>query len=168
MLLRVILALCVVLFSTLCGRAMADGVRRRALSLQSISESLRRLRVRMTGMFEPVSGALAQSGCPLFEAVSDGMRDGASAGEAWRAVSAQESKRGGLVDCLTNADISALTTLFDGLGQSGREEQEILLSAAVGRVEALRAEAEARMSEAERLYARLGLLIGLMLALIVI
>lgn len=168
MVLRVILALCVVLFSALCGRALADGVRRRAQALQSVSEGLRRLRVRMTGMFEPVAGALAQSGCPLFEAVSEGMRDGASAGEAWRAVSQRAARRGGLTDCLTDADRETLTVLFEGLGQSGREEQELLLSVSIERVEALRAEASAKVTEADRLYAKLGLLIGLMLALIVI
>lgn len=165
---RVILALCVTAFSALCGRSLADGARRRAEALRSIAEGLRRLRVRMTGMFEPVSGALAQSGCALFETVAETMGDGASAGEAWRNMLRKPARRGSPVEYLTDADRHALSQLFDALGQSGREEQEILLAAALQSIEALRTGAEAKLGEADRLYAKLGLLVGLMLALIVL
>ena len=166
--LRLILALGVALLSALCGRALAEGVRQRAKVLSEVSDGLRRLRVRMTGMFEPVHHALAQSGCPLFEAVAEGMRDGDSAGVAWKRLLKPPARRAAGIDCLLEADRRALTRLFEGLGQSGREEQELLLAAASESVDALKDAARARLGEADRLYVKLGLLVGIMLALIVL
>ncbi len=165
---RVALALCVVLCGALCGRSLADGARRRAEALRGIVEGTRRLRVRMTGMFEPVQNALQHADCPLFSMVAEAMAGGRSAGEAWSAAQRRATRRGGPADCLTEADRRELTRLFEGLGQSGREEQDLLLGGALECLEALCGEAGKKAGEADRLYGTLGLLIGLMLALIVI
>ena len=165
---RLALALCVVLCGTLCGRSLSEGARRRAAALRGIIEAVRRLRVRMTGMFEPVQGALQRADCPLFAAVAEAMSGGRSAGEAWDGIRAKAGRRGGPAEFLLEADRETLTQLFDGLGQSGREEQDLLLGSALESLEALHAVARAKAGEADRLYVPLGLLIGLMLALIVI
>lgn len=165
---RVALALCVVLCGALCGRALADGARRRTETLRAMAEATRRLRVHMTSLFEPVQLALEHAGCPLYAAVAEAMRGCGSADEAWEKVRAKASRRGGAIDSLTDADRRALDALFAGLGQSGREEQDILLSGAAETLERLYSEARAKQRDADRLYGTLGLLIGLMLALIVI
>ncbi len=165
---RIVLALCVVLCGALCGKSLSDSARRRAETLGSIIEAVRRLRVRMTGMFEPVQSALQHADSPLFIAVADGMKGGRSAGEAWEIVRDKAGRRGGPAEYLLKEDRQALTELFTDLGQSGREEQDLLLGGVLQALEALHTTALAKAGEANRLYMTLGLLIGLMLALIVI
>ncbi len=165
---RLILALCLVLFSALGGKALADGVRGRAKALREIVEGLKRLRLHMTGMFEPVRGALEHSDCPLLNAIADQMGRGEGVPEAWSALEKRGSRRGGPLEYLTEGDRQILSQLFSGLGQTGREEQELLLASAIEAMDRQRDSAQARVGEADRLYGALGLLVGLMLALIVI
>ena len=75
---------------------------------------------------------------------------------------------GGMIDALSDADIDLLNRLFAGLGLSGRDSQEVLLAGCVRAISEARQEAAAMAREVDRLYVSLGLLIGLMLALIVI
>ena len=165
---RVVLALCVVLCGALCGRALADGARRRAQTLKSLAEATRRLRVRMTSLLEPVQVALEHSECELFASVAGAMSGGESAALAWKRVQAKATKRGGAIDSLTDGDREALDNLFASLGQTGREEQDLLLSSAAEAFDKLNEAARVKQREADKLYGTLGLLIGLMLALIVI
>lgn len=165
---RIALAACVVLGSTLCGKAAADSLRRRANTLDALGEGLRVLRIHMTGLFEPVQLALQRSDCPILALVAKDMQNGRGAAQAWAQAKPEATRRGGPADALTQQDLGALDVLFAGLGQSGREEQEALLDSAIESVARLRQAARKRAGEADRLYVSLGLLIGLMLALIVI
>ncbi len=165
---RVALAACVVLGSALCGRAAADAVRRRAKTLASLAEGIRALRLQMTGMLEPVQCALSHSSSPLLSMVAEGMTEGTSAGDAWRKVRSAARRRGGPADALNQADVLALDAMFDRLGQSGRESQEALLNAALQTVERQLEGARAHALEADRLYVTIGLLVGVLLALIVL
>lgn len=165
---RIALAICVVLGCALCGRALADAARRRANTLRALSEGVKVLRIHVTGMLEPVRCALAAANCPLLSMVSGAMDDGRSAGEAWRSVRRAVMKRGGPGDALTEKDARVLDVLFDRLGQTGREEQGALIGAAQEQLETLLDAAVKRAAEAGRLYTSLGMLTGLMLALIVL
>ena len=166
---RIALALCVVLCGALCGHSLTVAHRQRAALLRALTEGLKVLRIHMMGMFEPIQDALAHSDCPLLRSVSSQMKEGISAREAWQAVRKAESRwRGGSVGALEEADCAILDRFFDCLGESGREEQELLLEGTVQALEAQREMAERRSAEADRLYLKLGLLIGLMLALIVV
>lgn len=122
----------------------------------------------MLRMLEPVSAALSGADCPILTAVGRAMPPGISAAEAWATVSAHEKRRGGIIDALTPEDRSVLDSLFEHLGETGREQQETLLT---GTLQALSRNMEAARTSAgaaERLYLSLGFLTGLMLALIVI
>lgn len=149
----------------LCGRSMAGAARRRAATLASLTSGLRALRLRMMSLFEPVQAGLSASDCPLLRQIADGMKDGGGAGEAWTALSRHRGR--GAMDCLSIEDRRILEALFDRLGESGREAQELLLSGAVQALDAQCVEAKKCAAEAERLYVTLGLLIGLMLALVI-
>ena len=165
---RLALAICVVLGCALCGRALADAARRRANTLRALTEGMKVLRIHMTGMLEPVQCALAAANCPLFSLVAEAMGGGRSAGEAWRSVRRPAMRRGGPADALTESDARALDGLFNRLGETGREEQGTLIDASLEVLEGLRDEAAKRAAEAGRLYLSLGVLVGLMLALIVL
>ncbi len=165
---RIALAVCVVLGSTLCGKAASDAVRRRYRVLAALAEDLQTLRIHMTGMLMPVQCALEKALCPLLKRVAGAMRQGCSAADAWQAIRGPALRRGGPADALATDDLEALDALFNQLGQSGREEQEALLDASAREVARLRDGALKKAGEADRLYVTLGFLIGLMLALIVI
>ena len=117
-------------------------------------------------MLEPVATALAGAECPAYERVGRAMRPGVSAGETWTGVAIAERRRGGLIDALTSEDRTALDGLFSQLGESGREQQDILLTGTISALNRSLEAAEARAREAEKLYLSLGVLVGLMLALI--
>ena len=165
---RIALAFCVVLGSTLCGKAASDAVRRRYRMLAALAEDLQTLRIHMTGMLMPVQCALDKAGCALMQQVAEGMRRGRSAADAWQAVRGSATRRGGPGDALSAEDLGALDALFSQLGQSGREEQGALLNASIENVVRLRDGALKKAGEADRLYVSLGFLTGLMLALMVI
>lgn len=165
---RVVLAICAVLGSTLCGKAASDAVRRRYRVLAALAEDLQALRIHMTSMLMPLQCALDRAGCALMKQVAEGMRQGCSAADAWQSVRQSAMRRGGPADALAAEDIGVLDTLFGQLGQSGREEQGVLLDASMETVNRLRDGALKRAGEADRLYVSLGFLTGLMLALIVI
>ncbi len=166
--LRLILALCLVLGSALCGKALADGARRRARTLTALEEGTRRLKIHMTSLFEPVRDALERSDCPLYTLVGSEMEGGLSAGESWLRAQRRASRRGGPIDALDEGDRQLLDRLFARLGQSGREEQEELLDAALRALGQRRDDAAEKARQAERLYLALGLLTGIMLALVVL
>ena len=165
---HIAMAICLVLASALCGRALAEGVRRRARALDALAEGLRTLRIHMTTLYEPVRDALERSNCPVMALVAQAMVDGSDASAAWARVKARATRRGGAIDALSVGDCRVLEGLFSHLGQSGREEQDALITAAIGELEPLQARATAKAVEADRLYLSLGLLTGLMLALAVI
>lgn len=165
---RIALAACVVLGCGLCGRAAAQDVRRRVKLLEALAAGIRTLCIHMTGMLEPVQCAMERSGCPLFTSVAGRMQGGKSAGDAWRECRSNVLRRGGVGDALAGTELEALDRLFDGLGQSGREEQKALLNGALAAIEGQLDDARQRAGQADRLYLSMGLLIGLMLALIVI
>ena len=165
---RIALAACVVLGCGLCGRAAAQAVRRRVRLLESLAAGIRSLRIHMTGMLEPVQCALDHSECELFALVAANMREGRNAGDAWRGIRDEVLRRGGPADALAGPELRAVDHLFDVLGQSGREEQAALLDGALAAVEDQLEGARRKAGEADRLYLSMGLLIGMMLALIVI
>lgn len=160
---RFALAICVVVGCALCGSALSASVRRRAETLAALIEGIKVLRMRMLKLLEPVAAALSGSGCDILAAVGRAMVPGESAGAAWAKVS-----RGGAADALDAADRRTLDQLFSQLGETGRERQELLLSAVLNTLERSLDQARTNARSAERLYLSLGLLVGLMLALIVI
>ena len=147
---------------------MAGTLRRRVRMLESMTESIKLLRLHMISMFEPVQYALRSSGCNLLESIGEQMTPGVSAAEAWGKIRCSERKRGGMVDALAPEDLEVLDALFDRLGESGRDQQEIMLNGISGTLGRNLEAARRRTAEADRLYVSLGALSGLMIALIVI
>ena len=165
---RLLLALCAVAGGTLCGSAMSGGARRRVRTLESAASGIKLMRVHMIGMFQPVSHALSAAECPLLEAVGEAMAPGVSASEAWTMVRDRERRRGGRLDALTPEDLAALDRLFSGLGESGLDQQKLLLSETIGMLDRSLENARSRSGDADHLYVPLGALTGLMAALVVI
>ena len=134
--------------------------------MNRLIQGIRVLRVRMLRMLEPVNIALAGSDCAMLRQVGAAMRPGMSAGEAWLAYRKQAGRSG--VDVLAGEDCVVLDQLFAQLGESGREQQSILLDSTVTALGKNLLQAEKRLRETERLYVSVGMMVGLILALAVI
>lgn len=165
---RFVLALCVVIACTLCGNALAGAARRRVRVLESLFQGLKLLRLHMISMFEPVQQALKASGCGILEAVGREMAPGVSASQAWISVGGVQRRKGGMLDALSPEDIAGLDEMFEQLGESGRDQQDILIGNACAALSRSLKTARDRTAEADRLYTSLGALTGLMIALILI
>ena len=122
----------------------------------------------MVRMLEPLSTALAATDCSLLVRVGKAMSPGTGAWEGWSRVTDRELRRGGLIDALTSEDRRVMDALFIHLGETGREQQEQLLGETIAGLGKQLEAAEAGARESERLCLSLGLLTGLMLALVVI
>jgi stage III sporulation protein AB len=164
MMLRLIAAVLLSVACALAGRAVAGACVRRAKALGELSDSVQRLRVDMLDKLLPLREAL-RNGHPAMKAVSEAMA-GCGAGAAWRRALASLTGRGAVLDCLTAPDLQALGELFDGLGESGAAQQRILLSGALESLEGLKREADKKAREESKLYATLGFLTGLSLAIL--
>ena len=165
---RVGLAACIVVGSALIGKSLTGAAHRRASALKAVTQGVKNLRVHIVNMSEPLQNALDQSECPLLSRVGRQMRQGMSADESWNSLKPVMRRSGGPADALCASDTEVLDRMFERLGQSGRDAQDILLAGAVQSLERLCESAIAKAGEADRLYVTLGLLIGLMLALIVL
>ena len=161
---RTALAVLAATLAALIGRSLGAVPARRARVLREAMDALQILRVRMLERLLPLHTALAQSRFEAFRRTGERMAAGEDANGAWRALLPALARRGGPLDCLSREDLAALTALFDGLGMGARAEQEGLLSGTARELGRLEAEAAKYGAEKARLYATLGLLFGLMLA----
>lgn len=135
--------------------------------LDEILGGLRLLKINMTNMLEPVRDALSGSGSAVLAQVGAGMAASVSAQESWSQIKRAQRRRGGMLDALNAEELRLLDRLFEHLGESGREAQEVLIRGALDALEPCAEAARHTAVEADRLYLTLGVLIGLMLALII-
>ncbi len=164
---RVLLAALAAAGCALIGRACAMRCTRRADLLSALPQALLLLRIQMLDRATPTRKALGRSACALFRELAAHMED-KDAAQAWREVRLQETCRGGRLDCLQREDLAVLEDFFGGLGLSGRSEQEALFDAAIRAMTALGDEARKGGAEKNRLYTTLGLLVGLILAILLL
>ena len=162
---RIALALLAAVGSALIGRSIAQGCLRRAAALRQAMDAMQLLRIQMLERLLPLHAALEKSGFEPFRLAGTLLAGGESGASAWKKAAAKLTKRGAQLDCLTADDLSALSSLFDGLGMSARAEQEVLFASALREVGRLESEAQKSGAEKGKLYTTLGLLCGLMLAI---
>ena len=168
MTLKLALAAVVVVGCGLCGAAMTRSANRRWRLLRETADGLRQLRVQIVHLQEPLDRALRQSGSSLFALAADHLDGASCAAEAWRRAWETAGRRGGEGDCLAGRDVRALERLFDRLGESGRAGQQEAIRACLATVEAAAEEARSRAAEVSRLYTAVGLLVGLVVAVLLI
>ena len=115
----------------------------------------------------PLKEALERSG-GAFSAAAGEMEGGAPPGEAWERVRQTLSARGGMLDALGESDLTALNRLFGRLGEGGLQTQRLALTEAKEELQRLHDQARRKRDEQGRLYASLGGLGGLALALLLL
>lgn len=166
MILKLSLVLSIVICTTMCGRAMSNTMKRRTAFLQSIIQGLRVLSIHMTGMFENIRDSLIVSECFLLQRVGNGMEPGISANESWQKLRGKSDAGNRFIDFLRQEDIRILDRLFEQLGENGREMQKLLIEGTIQNLESVFQIAEKEMRDAEKLYTKIGFLLGLMVAIV--
>lgn len=149
------------------GKMLAGAQERRARALHEAGEAVRRLKVEMLERNMPLKEALAVCG-GLFSSAAEEMESGSGPGCAYEQAMDRLSARGGSLDCLTEADRTALRRLFSGLGEGGAQAQRLLLEDAQEELERLEKQAVRKREEQGKLYGSLGALSGIALALIML
>ncbi len=168
MTLRLALAAVIVAACGLCGAALARAEERRWRMLRDTVSGLKRLRVQIVHLREPLARALKQSGAQLLAATAEHLDGAPCAAEAWRQTWSVAGSRGGAGDCLSAQDVRALERLFDRLGESGCADQDAAIRACAAELEEAAENARQRAMATSRLYTSLGLLLGLALAVLVV
>ena len=115
----------------------------------------------------PLKDALSLSG-GAFSAAAREMEGGAPPGEAWKKAEQALTERGALLDSLEESDRTALRRLFEGLGSGGLQAQRLVLGEAEEELQRLYMQARRKREEQGKLYASLGALGGLALALMLL
>ena len=150
------------------GWSAALRLTRRARALGELERALGRLEIGMLEKRLPLDRALTETGHALFEEAARRMDAAAAPGEALRGAAVRFSERGGALDCLTAADMTALYHLADELGTGGLQRQRLVLNEAKEEIANLAVQAAKRAAEMNRLYISLGALGGLTAAIILI
>lgn len=150
------------------GRLLAGAQERRASALREILGSVRRLEVDMLEKRLPLGEALRSCGGELMAAVAARMAEGFAPEAACGAAAGRLRERGGALDCLEEGDMTAVRRLFGGLGGGGLQHQRVLLKDAEEELERLLGQARHRREEQGKLYASLGALGGLAMALMLL
>ena len=146
---------------------MAGAQARRAEALREAAAGVKRLNIEMLERRMPLCEALSLSG-GAFSAAAREMEGGAPPGEAWDRAERALTERGGLLDSLNEGDRTALRRLFGRLGEGGMQAQRLALTEAEEELERLHEQARRKREEQGRLYASLGGLGGLALALMLL
>lgn len=149
------------------GKLLAGAQQRRAEALYEAVCGVRRLSIEMLERRIPLKEALLAAG-GLFSAAAGEMEGGAPPGEAWTRAESALTERGAMLDSLEESDRTALRRLFEGLGCGGLQAQRLVLSEAEEELARLHHQAQKRRAEQGKLYASLGALGGLALALLLL
>lgn len=149
------------------GKMLAGAQARRAEALRAALNGVKRLEVEMLERRMPLKEALDACG-DAFAAAARQMEGGAPPGEAWAATAELLRARGKALDCLEEGDMTALKRLFEALGSGGLQAQRLVLNEAAEELERLWERARRKREEQGRLYASLGALGGLALALLLL
>lgn len=171
MLLKLAAAALVVGGAAAAGRLAAARLRRRPQELRQLQTALHVLRTEIDWGALPLRGALARAGrcvagpaSDLFAAAARALAagDGGGADLAWR----RAVEEVGPASALASPDREILLALGACLGASHREDQLRHLDVCLERLARAEDEARERAAGEARLYEQLGLLLGLLAALV--
>ena len=151
--------------SAMGGRLFALSHVRRGHILREILRGVRRLEIGMIEHRLPIREALKLCG-GVFERAAQQMETGLSPQAAYERCVPQLRRRGGLIDSLEEADMTALNRLFASLGEGGIHRQRLLLNETAGELEQLIEQANDRQRQSGKLYTSLSALGGLAAALL--
>lgn len=157
----------VLLASTGIGRTLACERRRRCEKLAELTAAMRVLRLRMLNSLEPIGILLRKSEAELFRMMGNGLSEGVGLEECWHEKRTYARKSAMLAD-LQDDDLKILDGFFEGLGKTGRDEQNELFSKVLAEMEEVYSVAKKRYEEASKLFTALGTVTGLGICILIV
>lgn len=164
---RFALACFIIVGGWLAGRTVAWTGGRRRRMLETLIQSIRKLKLQIIRLAAPLEDALRHSEAALFSMVADNLTEAGSAQDAWNRVARVQTRRGGDADCLQKPELDVLNGLFAHLGETGRYGQEEALDACIASLEEILSEAREQGERRDKLCSSLGLLLGLAAAVLI-
>lgn len=150
------------------GKMLSNARRRRTELLGEILAAMRVLRLRMLNSMEPLGILLRKSDSRLFRDIGNGLGENFGLKECWDELRAAATKRGCMLDSLTDDDLHLLDNFFRHLGGSGREEQMELFSSCIAQLEEAQSQAQSSFREASKTYTALGALVGIAICILIV
>ena len=166
--LKGILLSVIMLASAGTGRMLSNARRRRFELLGELLAAMRVLRLRMLNSMEPLGILLRKSDSRLFRDLGNALREDCGLWECWEELRGAVTKRGCMLDSLTEDDLHLLDSFFQRLGGSGREEQMELFSDCIAQLEEAQTQARRSFSDASKTYTALGALVGIALCILIV
>jgi len=154
----------------LLGRALAAKLRRRAEAIERLSCALKAMGHHMLDRRVPLHQALIEADHPVLADTAEGLLGdpAATPGDCFRRAYRTHAARGGLLDSLTADDEAILFRLFDSLGAGTAQAQRIALEEVGRALEEILAVARKARDEKGKLYASLGVLGGMAVAVLLV
>lgn len=149
------------------GRALSNARKKRVEVLGDILAAARVLRLRMLNSMEPIGILLRKSESQLFCDVGKNLHEGNTLKESWLDFRGN-SKRHVELSALTEGDLHILDVFFQGLGRSGRDEQDVLFSNVISELEEAEMQSKGKYADAAKLYTALGTLIGIGVCILIV
>lgn len=158
------MVLCIIIASTLCGYSLAGAASEKQKFLMGLVSAVKKLRICVVDMMLPIEQALKQTGFLLFCEVADRIVKERSLYDAWR----MTSDSGRISVNLSASEKNTLDELFMQLGGSGRSMQDELLCGHICVFEMYADEARERAAKVCRVYASIGFLTGMAIAILLV
>ena len=150
------------------GKMLSNVRKRRLELLGELLAAMRVLRLRMLNSMEPLGILLRKSDSRLFRDLGNALREDCGLRECWEELRGAATRRGCMLDCLTEDDLHLLDGFFQRLGGSGREEQMELFSSTIAQLEEAQAQARKCFSDAAKTYTALGALVGIAVCILIV
>ena len=150
------------------GKMLSNARKRRFDLLGELLAAMRVLRLRMLNSMEPLGILLRKSDSRLFRDLGNALREDFGLRECWEELRLAATRRGCMLDSLTEDDLRLLDGFFQRLGGSGREEQMELFSSTIAQLEEAQTQARKCFSDASRTYTALGALVGIAVCILIV
>ena len=150
------------------GKMLSNARKRRFELLGELLAAMRVLRLRMLNSMEPLGILLRKSDSRLFRDLGNALREDCGLRECWEELRSAATRRGCMLDSLTEDDLRLLDGFFQRLGGSGREEQMELFSSTIAQLEEAQAQARKCFSDAAKTYTALGALVAIAVCILIV
>ena len=150
------------------GKMLSNARKRRFELLGELLAAMRVLRLRMLNSMEPLGILLRKSDSRLFRDLGNSLREDSGLRDCLEELRGAATRRGCMLDCLTEDDLHLLDGFFQRLGGSGREEQMELFSSTIAQLEEAQAQARKCFSDAAKTYTALGALVAIAVCILIV
>lgn len=152
----------------MCGWSLSWAAERRCRILEEILRAISLLRYRTTDGLVPLEAILKSCECEPFVRLAEHLKSQHDLEDAWTSLCESERRRGGVMDSLSDTDITTLGRLFSRLGRVGSAEQNAAIVACSNELSQELIAAREHSASIGKTYTSIGFLCGLSIAILML